>query len=273
MERTKSELRKDCWLALRVARAARFPGVEGRIPNFVGAEAAAARLTEWPRWKRAKVIKSNPDSPQRPVRHAALRARKKVYLAVPRLAEDKPFVEIDPEQLEPDELWRASSIAGGLELGRPVALEEMDRIDLIVTGCVGVTREGARLGKGGGYSDIEYALLREVGLVGPRTPVATVVHPAQILAKGAVPMTPHDLSLDLIVTPDERIDCPRTFKRAKGILWDHLDPDKIASIPVLAARAPEVRDPGARARSRSTRAAGARTRPRRARRGSRAARS
>jgi len=239
MERSKRELRKECWLALRVARAERFPGVEGRIPNFVGAEAAAALLTEWPRWKRARVIKSNPDSPQRPVRHAALKAKKKLYLAVPRLTAAKPFVELDPEELEPGELWKASSIAGGLELGRPVALEEMEPIDLIVTGCVGVTREGARLGKGGGFSDIEYALLRELGLVKPRTPVVTLVHPSQVLPAGAIPMTVHDLSLDLIVTPDERIDCPRTFKRARGVLWDELDAAKIASIPVLAARCAE----------------------------------
>lgn len=204
------------------------------------------------------------------MRFAALKAKKKLYLAVPRLTEAKPFVEIDPEELEPGELWRASSIVGGLELGRPVALADMEPIDLIVTGCVGVTREGARLGKGGGYSDIEYALLREVGLVKARTPVATLVHPSQILADGAVPMSRHDLSLDLIVTPDETIACPRVFKRATGILWDELDAGKIASIPALAQRAPEVKAPSARARPRSTRAGGARTPPRRGHRGSRA---
>jgi 5-formyltetrahydrofolate cyclo-ligase len=238
MEPSKKELRKACWLALRVAGAARFPGVEGRIPNFVGAEAAAKHLIGWSRWKRAKVIKSNPDSPQRPARHAALKEGKKLYLAVPRLADGKPFVEIDPADFEPDEFWPASSIKGGLELGHPVSLEEMEPIDLIVTGCVGATREGARLGKGGGYSDIEYALLREVGLVGARTPVVTLVHPAQILADGAIPMTRHDLSLDRIATPEGLIECPRVFKRAKGILWDELDAAKIDSIPVLAARAP-----------------------------------
>jgi 5-formyltetrahydrofolate cyclo-ligase len=238
MDTTKKDLRADCWLALRNARATRFPGVEGRIPNFVGAEAAAERLREWPRWRRAKVIKSNPDSPQRPARHAALKEGKKLYLAVPRLAESKPFVEIDPTELEPDELWRASSIVGGLELGRPVALEEMEPIDLIVTGCVGVTREGARLGKGGGYSDIEYALLREADLIKPRTPVVTLGHPSQILPDGEIPMTAHDLSLDALFTPDEDIACPRVFRRAPRILWEHLDPKKIEAIPALAARAP-----------------------------------
>jgi len=44
----------------------------GRIPNFAGAEAAAERLREHPAWQAARTVKSNPDSPQRPVRQRAL---------------------------------------------------------------------------------------------------------------------------------------------------------------------------------------------------------
>ena len=231
----KRALRKQCWLNLRLAEAVRFPGVEGRIPNFIGAEAAARTLFESPRWKRAKVIKSNPDSPQRPVRHRALLEGKRLYLAVPRLEEDVPFMELDPSWLEPDELWHASSIKGGMTYGRGVRLDQMVPIDLIVTGCVGATREGARLGKGGGYSDLEYALLRQRGLITARTPVVTTVHPCQLMKPGQIPMLAHDQSLDLIATPDERITVKRHFKRPTGILWDSLDEDKIAAIPVLAA--------------------------------------
>ncbi len=231
--RDKRALRKDCWLAIRVAGAARFPGVEGRIPNFVGAEAAAERLFESPRWKRARVIKSNPDSPQRPVRHRALVEGKKLYLAVPRLAEDVPFMELDPAWLEPGELWEASSIKGGMTYGRGVRLDQMEPIDLIVTGCVGATRDGARLGKGGGYSDLEYALLREAGLITARTPVATTVHPCQLLKNGAVPMLPHDQSLDLIATPKQLIVTKRGYRRPKGLRWADLDEERIAAMPVL----------------------------------------
>jgi 5-formyltetrahydrofolate cyclo-ligase len=41
--------------------------------------------------------------------------------------------------------------------------------------------------------------------------------------------------VDLIVTPDEVITCgpPR---RPRGVIWEHLSPEKIASIPLLAAR-------------------------------------
>ena len=234
--RLKTELRKLCWQRIRDAGAARFPGVEGRIPNFIGAEAAAMRLVANPLVKEASVLKCNPDSPQRPVRHAALKAGKRIYMAVPKLAEAHPFVELDPAQIPPGRLWEASSIKGAAQHGRPVGREDMARIELIVTGCVGITRRGARLGKGGGYSDLEYGLLREWGLIDPDVPVVTSMHPAQILPDGGVPMTPHDVPVDWIFLPEEAVECRRPFTRPTGVLNDELEPAKRDAIPVLAGR-------------------------------------
>jgi len=95
---------------------------------------------------------------------------------------------------------------------------------------------GARVGKGGGFSDLELALLAEAGLIGADTVVATTVHPLQLLDE-ALPETDHDLRLDLIVAGEEVITCRRT-RRPPGILWEHLDAAKVAAIPALAARAP-----------------------------------
>jgi hypothetical protein len=49
------------------------------------------------------------------------------------------------------------------------------------------------------------------------------------------PETDHDFRLDVIVAGEEVIACRRT-RRPPGILWDHLDAAKIASVPALAAR-------------------------------------
>lgn len=230
----KRELRRERWQALRDAGAARFPGAAGRIPNFTGAEKAAERLAGTAPWKRARILKCNPDLPQRPVRVRALREGKRIYLAVPRLAEPRAFVELDPSWWEPDELWFASSIQGAFAMGRPVTLRQVEPIDLIVTGSVAVARDGARLGKGGGYSDLEYALLREAGAVGARTPIATTVHPTQVLRAGRIPMAAHDVALDLFVTPERTVSCRRAFRRPRGIRWKDLDDEKRAAIPVLA---------------------------------------
>ncbi|MCB9742744.1 MAG: 5-formyltetrahydrofolate cyclo-ligase [Alphaproteobacteria bacterium] len=229
----KQALREEVWESLREARVARFPGTRGRIPNFKGAEAAAVRLSELPEWQAARTLKVNPDSPQRPVRHAALKAGKRLYLPAPRLAEALPFIELDPAVLPEGSLWAASSIKGAFALGRPVGFDALPHIDLIVTGCVAVTPEGARLGKGGGYSDLEFAMLRERGLVDPEVPILTTVHPLQLVHVGRVQMTAHDISLDALVTPDAVLRCPRVFPRPTGVIEAHLSDEKAASIPVL----------------------------------------
>jgi 5-formyltetrahydrofolate cyclo-ligase len=50
-------------------------------------------------------------------------------------------------------------------LARKVAVGELRPVDLVVCGSVAVNRSGVRLGKGGGYADLELALLVEAGLV------------------------------------------------------------------------------------------------------------
>jgi 5-formyltetrahydrofolate cyclo-ligase len=230
----KRELRRARWQALRKARAARFPGAAGRIPNFVGAEAAAERLAADPRWRRARVIKCNPDLPQRAVRHRALKEGKRVVVAVPRLAKKRPFLLLDPERIGERSLWHASSIGGALELGRPLRPEDVPAVDLVVVGSVAVAPDGARLGKGGGFADLEYALLRAAGRIGPRTPVVTTVHETQVVAAGEIPMLAHDVALDAFVTRAALVPCRRRHRRPSGVLWKELDAKTRAAIPVLA---------------------------------------
>jgi 5-formyltetrahydrofolate cyclo-ligase len=104
---------------------------------------------------------------------------------------------------------------------------------MIVCGSVAVSRNGARLGKGAGYSDIEVALLREAGLIGADTTIVTTVHPLQ-LVEDDLPETDHDFSVDLIVTPHKVIVCGPPHRPA-GLVWNDLPSEKIEAIPVLAA--------------------------------------
>jgi len=232
--RTKDETRRDVWDSLKENRVARFPGVEGRIPNFIGAEACATLLAGAPYWRTAKILKINPDSPQRAIRQRALAEGKLVYMAVPRLRSDKPFIELDPKKLTGSP-YAASSIAGAAQYGRPVTVKEMTRIDLVVCGSVAVNRRGARVGKGGGYSDLEFALLVEDSKIGRQTGIVTSVHALQIVDE-EIPMTEHDIPLNAIVTPTELIEVEPRFSRPRGIHWKLLGEEKIADIPALAKR-------------------------------------
>lgn len=229
---SKAELRERIWSALREAGADRFPGAEGRIPNFVGAEEAAEQLREIDVWGSASTLKSNPDSPQWPVRQRALEDGKVVFMAVPKLAEDRPFFHLDPDRISASPR-KASSIKGASREGRTVEVDDLAPVDLVVVGSVAVAPDGARLGKGGGYSDLEFALARAAGLIGPDTAVVTTVHEIQVLKPGEIPMEGHDVPLDLVVTAERVIACDGSYGRPEGIAWDELSEEKIASIPLL----------------------------------------
>jgi 5-formyltetrahydrofolate cyclo-ligase len=229
---SKQAIRERVWSLLTERGGARFPGAMGRIPNFIGAEAAARRLAESPAWRAARVVKCNPDAPQLPVRVLALRQGKRLFMAVPRLRQERCFLELDPRRLAGRER-AAASIRGAALFGKPTLPKDLPKIDLIVAGSVAVDRHGARIGKGGGFSDLEFALLTELGLVGRWTTVVTTVHPLQVV-RAPIPMLAHDIPLDLIATPDKLIACARRHKRPEGILWSALPEEKIAEIPVLA---------------------------------------
>jgi 5-formyltetrahydrofolate cyclo-ligase len=233
--RAKQAVRERVWALLERERVARFPGATGRIPNFAGAPAAAARLASLPPWRAAGVVKANPDAPQLPVRARALADGTLLYMAVPRLADERPFIRLDPGRLEVPPR-RAASIAGSARAGRRIAVAEMQPLDLVVCGSVAVNRQGARVGKGGGFSDLEFALLVEAGLIGDDTVLATTVHPLQVLEE-RLPETDHDFRLDQIVAGEEVITCRHPAATGDPV-WEHLDATKVAAIPAVAARAP-----------------------------------
>ncbi len=233
IDEEKQRARERIW-ALLESKAAAPAGVYGRIPAFFGAKAAADRLATLPVWQAARTVKAVPDRAQLPVRARALSEGKLVSMAVPRLADALPFFLLDPAALTVPPEEAASSHVAETVAGK-VGVEEMQPVDLVICGSVAVNRRGVRLGKGAGYSDIELALLQEAGLMRPETKIVTTVHRLQVVDE-SLPETGHDFSVDLIVTPDEVIACDSP-RRPAGLVWEDLDREKIAGIPVLAKRA------------------------------------
>src|SRR4051794_5359815 len=230
--RSKDEVRKGVWKAMDREGVSRFPGAEGRIPNFAGAKLAAEKLAGHRLWKRARVIKANPDSPQTHARRAALEEGKTVIMAVPRLRDVHPFRVLDPKRLSKKAIREAATIKGALRHGRVAAVDELPEIDFVLCGSVAVNLSGARVGKGGGFSDLEYGILIDAGRIDDHTTVATTVHPIQIV-RDHLMVPAHDLPVDMIATPRAVIEVERQYQRPRGILWDHLQPPQIREIPIL----------------------------------------
>ncbi len=232
--RDKWAIREEVWTALETARVVKGKSVHDKIPHFIGCDDAALHVAELPEWQAARAVKSNPDQAQRPLRQLALEQGKLLYMAVPRLKDERVFIELDPARPEV-EPRKASTISGAFKVGRPVYVAEMQPVDVVVSGSVAVNRQGVRIGKGGGFADLEYGLAAAAGILKPDTPVISTVHPMQVLAED-LPWTQHDVPLDIVVTADEIIRCDRNagdLPRPHGIYWEDLDERKIRSIPLL----------------------------------------
>jgi 5-formyltetrahydrofolate cyclo-ligase len=192
----KQLLREKVWSEMERLRMAVFPlPCRGRIPNFVGAEAAAERLRQVEEWKKAKVVFVNPDSPQRKVRENALKDGKTLIVASPRLK--KGFMLIDLAKVKGKER-SASTIKGAFKFGLEV--QEFPKPDLVVEGSVAVDMHGHRLGKGHGYSDLEIRILKRMF---GKVLVATTVHDMQVVKE--VPFEEKDEKVSIIITPTQVI--------------------------------------------------------------------
>jgi len=232
----KTEVRLRVWERLARDGVKVGPAFD-RIPNFVGADAAAKRLSELDAWKAAKVVKCNPDPPQIPVRLRALYEGKLLFSPVPYLTKGFPYLRIDPEKLvaEGIDFETAATAQGFLRHGEPVGFEQMPKLDFCVVGCVAVTRAGGRTGKGAGFADLEQGIFRELGLVDETTPIATTVHSTQVVEEAAVVMESHDSALRYIATENELIETGARRQPPQGVDWAKVRPDQFADIPFLAA--------------------------------------
>jgi 5-formyltetrahydrofolate cyclo-ligase len=171
----KSELRQKIWNHMEARNLSRFPRpVYNRIPNFVGAEDAARHIRELKEFAAATVVKVNPDAPQFIVRRIVLEDGKNLLMPTPRLSAG--FLKLTPSSIHGQTIRKAASISDALKIADKIPLANLPSIDLIVAGSVAVSLEGGRIGKGEGYSELEYGILRECGLVNDETTIVTTIH-------------------------------------------------------------------------------------------------
>ena len=203
----KRLLREGLWRKLEAEGVARFPlPCSGHVPNFEGSDKAAQNVRLLTEWKEAKVLFVNPNFAQQKVREYVLLDGKFLVMASPKLQHD--YIVVDPAKARGSE-HQASTIRGAFSLGKIVDLQQMPRPDLIVEGSVAIDLDGNRLGKGGGYGDIEIRTLKtEFGSL----PVVTTVHDMQVVP--SVPFEGKDEKVSIIVTPKRVIRVSRSEEHA-----------------------------------------------------------
>ncbi|XP_051139948.1 5-formyltetrahydrofolate cyclo-ligase-like protein COG0212 isoform X2 [Andrographis paniculata] len=196
----KWTIRKRIWNLMEARDIAQFPRpVHHRIPNFVGANIAADKLSELEVFKAANCVKVNPDTPQKQVRFLTLNGGKKLITPQPRLRTGF-FSVLEFSVSNPSTIKEACTSAGAAKYGRPIGLEESIKVDLIVIGSVAVDpKTGARLGKGEGFAELEYGMLRYMGAIDDSTPIVTTVHDEQLVDDIPVEkLQVHDVPVDIV---------------------------------------------------------------------------
>lgn len=224
----KQAIREEVWA--RMLRERISPRSHDSIPPFRGQEQAAELLSTLEPYIGAGRVFVPPDQAQYPVRLNILRHWKTLVMATPGLKDG--FYEIEKEACPA--LWEVAVRSYGISKhGKRLATsyEAVGRIDLMVTGAVAVSRRGERIGKGTGYFDWEYAILREITSVGDETPIIAVVHETQVYEE--LPWEAGDVSVDYIVTPERiiRVEDPRP--RPQGIDWSRASKGLIAKMRPL----------------------------------------
>ena len=227
--KTKDEIRQKVWHNLTEKKLGRFPfPLVNRIPNFKGAESAAKYVQSLDVYQHAQVVKVNPDAPQLPLRASVLKDKKTLLIPTPRLKDG--FVMIKPESVPEGEERKAASIKHMNTYGTVIPLTEIPEIDLIVVGSVAIHSDGRRLGKGEGYADREYAIIREIG--NKPVPVITTINSEQLVTDD-IPRDSYDLAVDYIVTEKGISETKTPYDKPEGIQWKHVTEEEMEEMPIL----------------------------------------
>jgi 5-formyltetrahydrofolate cyclo-ligase len=225
----KVDIREKIWDQMKAVGLS--PAPHGTIPTFPGQNKAAERLRGLEAYQQAETIMVPPDQAQLQVRINALLDGKQLIIATPGLRDGFYLLEKQNIRVK---YWRSAVRSSGVKrFGRRLGTtrSEIGEIDLLATGAVAVGLQGGRIGKGSGYFDLEYMILREIGSVTEATAICALVDDCQVLEQ--VPMETKDVAVDYIITPTKIIIIERTLPRPAKIPWDLLDERYIKGIRPL----------------------------------------
>lgn len=188
--KTKEEIRKDIWEYMERNNLVIFPRpCYGRIPNFIDSEKAARKLYEIKEFLRAQGVFSAPDSVLKEARRIILKEGKSLIVALPHI---EGYLEIKGKEIAD----KAITIKNFKKYGK----EPKTFVEVFIQGSVAVDLKGNRLGKGKGYGDKEYYDLKNKELI-KKPLVITIVHDCQVLEDFSYLAEPHDVKVDVILTP------------------------------------------------------------------------
>ncbi len=232
----RAAIREAVWRRMRsVARPdSRFAyDLTSFIPDFAGSELFPAKLVGLPCFPGDGPVFVTPDNCLQDLKASLIAGGRPLLQTV---AVAIGFHYVRPGRIAPSDARFAGTLDGALLLAEKLELDavrQLGPLDFVVTGACAVDpRTGVRFGKGHGFFDTEWALLSELGLVSPATPVIICVHDYQLVESGLDPSA-HDTAGEWIVTPTQTIHVPDRHPNPTGVQWELVDAQRLAEIEPL----------------------------------------
>lgn len=234
-EVTKRSLRVQTWKKILNGNSPYPRYVFNRISYFTGSDEAVKLLEDTPEFKDATNIKVNSDRPQSGVKLAVLKHKKNLYVRAGRNS-SAVFVHIKvPDDADEKIQQRAVYVNSSVkEYGTEIDINTDIKLDILVIGSCAVSRKGHRIGRGNGYVDLDFAILKDLGIITPSTLIVTTVHDCQVYDELPLDLFQnYDIPVDIIVTPTEIIRVANKLPRPEGIIWHLLSERRLGVVPVL----------------------------------------
>ncbi|MGQ9543621.1 MAG: 5-formyltetrahydrofolate cyclo-ligase [Candidatus Bathyarchaeia archaeon] len=215
------------------------------MPDFEGSEKCAEKIRCMSIYRDAGLLMITPDNNLARLRELCI-LDGKTYI-MPTYSIARGFLKISREQVPEGKEDFASTLDGADRFSKMITLSEISslKVDLVVTGCSIINLDGVRYGKGHGYFDLEWAMLREVGAVDEGTPIIVVAHDCQLVNE-PIPRTEFDTIVDVIITPTREVKVKKKYKKPKGIIWERLEPSMFDLVPPLKELKEIIREKGGR---------------------------
>jgi 5-formyltetrahydrofolate cyclo-ligase len=236
----RSETRERVWSDLReVARPdSRFGwDFSSFIADYQGSDRGAERLLRRGDESGYDSWFVTPDNNLDPLRERLV--ERNTSFVMPTYGIRRGFVQLTPGDVPDDQAAFAGTLDGVNRFANRISLERMESelptLDCMITGASFLTIDGLRMGKGHGYFDLEWAMMREIDVVDEETEVVAAVHDVQVLedVRGRDVAESHDTIVDVIVTPTDVIEIADPPEKPEGIRWELLDRERIDSMPPL----------------------------------------
>lgn len=235
VEPTKRSLRVQTWRKIQENNCGiGLNAIFNRIPGFVDSDKAVALLAGTEEFKKSQTIKVSIDRALQGAKLQALLDSKTLFLPGTRDS-TALYLRVDvPDDATEERKKEILNVQDVQQNRTSISLDDKVTLDMIIIGSVLVSRDGYRIGRGNGFTDLDIGLLIEVGAITKDTIIATIVHDLQVVDNLPTSLfQKYDTPVDLIATPTEVIRVANRLPRPEGLFWELLSQRRLKIIPVL----------------------------------------